>query len=71
MGLNSVGLRRRNFPSEILNDIQSIYRTIYLSGYNIKEAIEHIEDEIQPSSVRDEIINFIKNSERGVIRANF
>ena len=71
MGLNSVGLRRRNFPSEIVNDIQSIYRTIYLSGYNIKEAIEHIEDEIQPSSVRDEIINFIKNSERGVIRANF
>lgn len=71
VGLNSVGLRRRNFPAETVNDIQSIYRTIYLTGYNIKEAIEHVLEEINPSPVRDEIIDFIRNSERGVIRANF
>ena len=39
VGLNIVGLRRRGFTSERINGIQEIYRTLYLSGYNISQAV--------------------------------
>jgi UDP-N-acetylglucosamine acyltransferase len=68
-GINSVGLRRRGFTNEQINDIQEVYRYIYLKGLNNSEALEHIEIELSPSAERDEIVNFIRNSERGIIKA--
>lgn len=67
-GVNSIGLRRRNFSNEQINDIQSIYRSLYLSKYNVSDALEHIEAELPATPERDEIILFIKNSKRGIIR---
>lgn len=67
-GVNSIGLRRRNFSNEQINDIQSIYRFLYLSKYNVSDALEHIEAELPATPERDEIILFIKNSKRGIIR---
>lgn len=68
-GINSVGLRRRGFSNEQINEIQEVYRYIYLRGFNNTEALEHIELELAPSAERDEIVNFIRNSERGIIKA--
>src|SRR5690554_4034161 len=42
-GINSIGLRRRGFSNERINDIQEIYRSLYLSGKNNAEALENIE----------------------------
>src|SRR5687767_11645682 len=42
-GINSIGLRRRGFSNDKINEIQEIYRTIYLKGYNNSQAIDHIE----------------------------
>lgn len=69
MGLNSVGLARRGFVKEKIDEIHNIYRTIYLSGLNNSQAIEKVLNDFQPSLERDYIIDFIKSSDRGVIRA--
>ena len=70
VGLNIVGLRRRGFTSEQINNIQEIYRYLYLSGYNISQALEKIESEISESNERTEIIDFVRASSRGVVRGN-
>lgn len=67
-GINSIGLRRRNFTNEQIREIQEIYRYLYLSGLNNTEAIERIEAELPASNERDEIIMFVRNSKRGIIR---
>ena len=67
-GINSVGLRRRNFSSETIREIQEIYRYLYLSGLNISDAVERIEAELPATDERDEILLFVRNSKRGVVR---
>lgn len=68
VGINSVGLRRRGFSSEQINEIQDIYRTIFIKKLNISKALDIIETERQPTEIRDEIIDFIRNSNRGVMK---
>lgn len=69
MGLNSVGLTRRGFEKERIDEIHNIYRAIYLSGMNIGNALEHVEKEFKAGPDRDYILEFIRKSERGIIRA--
>jgi UDP-N-acetylglucosamine acyltransferase len=68
VGINSVGLRRRGFTSEQINEIQDIYRTIYLKKNNITMALDNIEAEREPTEIRDEILDFIRNSNRGIMK---
>lgn len=70
-GINSIGLRRRNFSNEQIRDIQEIYRYLYQSGLNNSDAIERIEAELPATKERDEIILFVKNSPRGIIKGYF
>lgn len=70
-GINSVGLRRRGFTSEQINEIQQIYRILFISGLNNSQALDKIELELPPSKERDEVVNFLRNSGRGVIRSYF
>ena len=67
-GVNSIGLRRRGFSGEVIRDIQEIYRYLYLSGLNNSDAIERIEAELPATPERDEIILFVRNAKRGIIR---
>ncbi|MGN0232407.1 MAG: acyl-ACP--UDP-N-acetylglucosamine O-acyltransferase [Muribaculaceae bacterium] len=67
-GTNSIGLRRRGFSNEKICEIQEIYRYLYLSGLNNSDAVERIEAELPASKERDEIIMFVRNSQRGIIR---
>jgi UDP-N-acetylglucosamine acyltransferase len=67
-GVNSIGLRRRNFTNDQIRDIQDIYRFLFQKGLNNSQAIERIEAEMPASKERDEIILFIKNSQRGIIK---
>ena len=68
MGLNIVGLRRRGFIAEQMNAIQESYRYIYLSGLNTTQALDAIEKNIPESKEREDILSFIKSSERGIIK---
>lgn len=67
-GVNSIGLRRRNFVNDKINEIQEIYRKLYNNGMNRTMAIDYIEAEIPATKERDEIIMFVRNSKRGIIR---
>lgn len=67
-GINSIGLRRRGYTNETIRDIQELYRYLYLSGLNNTDAIERIETELPASKERDDIILFIRNSQRGIIK---
>lgn len=67
-GVNSVGLRRRGFSNEKINHILDIYRTLFVKGYNTSNALKRIETEIEPSEERDEIVNFVRDSVRGIIK---
>ncbi len=71
VGVNSIGLRRRSFTNEKINEIQEIYRILYQRGYNNSDAIDYIEAEMPASPERDEIILFVKNSKRGIMRGYF
>jgi len=68
VGINSIGLRRRNYSNEKIREIQEIYRYIYQKGLNISQAVEIIEAEMPASTERDEVLLFIKDSKRGIIR---
>ena len=67
-GINSIGLRRRGFSNDDIRDIQETYRYLYLSGLNNSDAIERIEAELPATKERDEIILFVRNSKRGILR---
>src|SRR4051812_44174330 len=67
-GVNSVGLKRRGFSVEKINQILDIYRIIYNKGLNTTKALEYIEEEMSATDERDEIISFIRESERGIIK---
>ena len=66
-GLNSIGLRRRKFDLKTRTLIKSAYKLIYKSKYNIKEAIQRINDDLDNIDEIKTIVNFIKKSERGII----
>ena len=68
VGINSVGLRRRGYSSDEINEIQDIYRTLFVKNYNVSAALDIIEAEKKPTEVRDEILDFIRNSNRGIMR---
>jgi len=70
-GINSVGLRRRGFSEDEIRQIQEIYRVIYLSGNNNSQALSKIETEFPATVIRDEIIDFIRNSSRGIMKGYF
>jgi UDP-N-acetylglucosamine acyltransferase len=70
-GINSIGLRRRNFNDDTIYAIQEVYRIIYQRGLNISDAIDFVEVNLPASNERDEIILFIRHSKRGIIRGYF
>ncbi|HEV2355894.1 MAG TPA: acyl-ACP--UDP-N-acetylglucosamine O-acyltransferase [Puia sp.] len=67
-GVNSVGLKRRGFTIDKINHILDIYRVIYNKGMNTSQALEYLEEEFPASDERDEIIAFIRESGRGIIK---
>ncbi len=67
-GVNSIGLRRREFSSETIREIQEIYRYLYLSGLNNSDAVERIEAELPATKERDEIILFVRNAKKKVAK---
>ena len=71
VGINSVGLRRRGFDNKVIMEIQSIYRTLYQKKYNNTQAVNIMEAEMEATKERDEIILFIKNSQRGIMKGYF
>lgn len=68
VGVNSIGLKRRGFSTEKINHIMDVYRILFVRGYNISKALSIIEADISVTDERDEILNFIRDSQRGIMK---
>ena len=68
-GINIVGLRRRGFESDVIRNIKDIYDVLYFQGYNFSDAVSRIEEGFPPSEEKETILEFIRNSKRGIVRA--
>jgi len=71
VGINSIGLRRRGYDPKKIQEIQNIYRILYQKNYNNSQAAQIIEADMEATSERDEILQFIKNSKRGIMKGYF
>lgn len=69
-GINVVGLRRRGFSAEQISTLQEIYRMIFSSDLNTTDALLAVEADFPPSDLRDEVVDFIRNSHRGILKGN-
>jgi UDP-N-acetylglucosamine acyltransferase len=67
-GVNLLGLERRGFPPESVKLIKEAFRLIYRSKYNTRQALEAIRKELPPSEEITQIVEFIDQTERGIIR---
>lgn len=67
-GVNSVGLRRRGYTTEQITEVQNIYRVLFVQNRNLSKALDLVEAEFEPTELRDEILTFVRNSNRGVVR---
>ena len=68
IGINSIGLRRRGFTNERVLEIEDIYRTLYIKGHNVSNALVIIEQEAPVSAEKEQILNFIRESKDGIMR---
>lgn len=67
-GVNSVGIRRRGFSDEQVREIEDIYRILYVQNNNISKGVQAILETIPESNLRKDILGFIDNSDKGIIR---
>ena len=68
VGINSVGLKRRGYSDEVIKTIEDIYRLIYVKNSNVTKGIAQVEEDIIDSKERNQILEFIKNSDKGIMR---
>lgn len=67
-GINSIGLRRRGYTNEKINEIQNIYRILFQKNYNVSQALAIIEADFEATQDRDEILTFIRSSQSGIMK---
>lgn len=68
VGINSIGLSRRGFSKADISCINEMYRIIYVSGFNMTTALSQVESNVNDCAQKDIVLNFIRSSERGLIR---
>ena len=67
-GINSTGLRRRGFSAADMHHIEDIYRILFVRGLNVQRALAIVEADIPPSPYRDQIVTFVKDAKRGLMK---
>ncbi|MGQ0828971.1 MAG: acyl-ACP--UDP-N-acetylglucosamine O-acyltransferase [Bacteroidota bacterium] len=68
VGINSVGMRRRGYNNESILQVEDIYRTLYVRGHNVTNAVAVIEQEAPSSAEKEQILRFINESKDGIMR---
>lgn len=67
-GINSIGLKRRGFTKDQIYNIQDIYRILYVKGFNTTQALEKIQTVMVATPERENILEFIRKADRGIIK---
>lgn len=68
IGVNTIGLRRRNFTDEQVRVVEDIYRILFVQNSNVKKALEFIQEHIPNCPEKELIVSFVNNEERGIVR---
>ncbi len=68
VGANFLGLRRRGFTPEQINEIQDIFRVLFQDGHSYSTACELVVSQFPQSQIRDEVVDFIRASKRGILK---
>ncbi len=68
VGVNQIGLKRRDFSDEIVSDIKQAYKLVFRSGLRLEEALDRIAAELTDSPEIRVFTDFIRGSERGIAR---
>lgn len=68
IGVNTVGLRRRGYSDHQVSLIEDIYRVIYVQNSNLSVALNIVNLELPASAEKDIIVEFIRNSTKGIMR---
>jgi UDP-N-acetylglucosamine acyltransferase len=68
MGLNIVGLQRRNFPQSEIDAISQIYHLLFVGNHSTSTAISMIREKVPDGERRAEILNFVESSRAGIIK---
>ncbi len=67
-GANRIGLERRGFDTPVIESLQTSFRLLSRSKLNTTQAIERIRAEVPPCAEVDELLEFIRSSDRGVVK---
>jgi len=68
VGINTIGLQRKGFDIETIQHIEDIYRWLFVKGYNTSNALKLIEDHIPDTKYKEYIVNFVRTSNKGIMR---
>ncbi len=68
IGVNTIGMARRGFDKEVIRQVEDIYRLIFVRGHNMTNALEIVEQEIEDTEVRNQILGFIRTKKEGIIK---
>ena len=71
VGVNSIGLHRRGFSVEKIREIQDIYRVLFQKKLTTSHALEYIEAEMEATVERDEILQFVRKSQHGIMKGYY
>jgi UDP-N-acetylglucosamine acyltransferase len=67
-GANRIGLERRGFETPVIESLQTSFRLLTRSKLNTSQAIERIRAEVPPCAEVEELLEFIRTSDRGVVK---
>lgn len=67
-GVNTVGLHRRQFSNEQISNIREIYHILFVKGYNTTHALQIIEDSLEPTQEKENILSFIRAADPGIMK---
>lgn len=67
-GVNAIGLRRRGFSDQDVKIVEDAYRQLFVLNNTVSAGMAAIESEVEESPIKEKILNFIKNSDRGILK---
>ena len=67
-GVNSIGLRRRGFDDNFVKEVEDIYRLLYVMNNTISKGVEAITNSLPESEITKQVLSFISDSDKGIIR---
>ena len=68
IGVNSIGLHRRGFTSEQINNITDIYRIIFMNGYSVRHATELVKEQYGKTAEGKSVLGFIGSATTGLMK---